>query len=252
MVNCRDEVSFADPEPGSMGRGELGGNDETYVTETLEACVIWDVGQAPATADTAVVSDIDTLVLAGRFDPITPTYHGRAVADSLTSATYLEFGDREHGTLAEPCSDQIVLQFLAAPALVPIEVDLSGVDQPSLRSSAPGEWYEFDDGVWYRDRSFLDHSSLFYEAYPDSSVSEQIAFNLNYYDVSGDSQLPSPEIGGTAWAQLSFTSDANTLDIAIAEIDGITIVVTLVSHPAERGLMLNQTLKPVLAATRPR
>jgi hypothetical protein len=45
------------------------------------------------------------------------------------------------------------------PALVPIEVDLSGVDQPSLRSSAPGEWYEFDDGVWYRDRSFLDHSS---------------------------------------------------------------------------------------------
>ena len=103
-MNCRDEVSFADPEPGSTGRGELGGNDET-------------------------------------------------------SATYVEFGDRGHGTLAEPCSDQIVLQFLAAPALVPIEVDLSGVDQPSLRSSAPGEWYEFDDGVWYRDRSFLDHSS---------------------------------------------------------------------------------------------
>ncbi|MFT7645621.1 MAG: pimeloyl-ACP methyl ester carboxylesterase [Candidatus Poriferisodalaceae bacterium] len=276
-VNCRDEVSFADPGVASMGPGELGGNDEAYVADTIGVCEAWDVGQAPPAADVAVTSDLPTLVLAGRFDPITSTYQGKAVADTFSASTYVEFGDRGHGTLGGPCSDAIALEFLAAPgslldvscvdqlpgapfgpgdlgdlSTISIKVDLDPYDQPALVSVAPVDWYEYDTGLWYRDRSLLDHTGLAYEAVEDSTVAEQVSVNLAWYDLDPAVEQEPIHVNGVTWRHLSFVEQGDHTDIAIAKRSGVTVVVTLTTHPAERDETFAAIWTDVLNATEPR
>ena len=68
----------------------------------------------PSADDEPLVSDIPTLVFAGRFDPITPPAWSRQVADALPNAVYLEFADHGHG-MTGTCPASIRRQFVADP-----------------------------------------------------------------------------------------------------------------------------------------
>ena len=86
-------------------------------------CHDWRVAPLPASFNDAVKSDIPTLVLAGAFDPLTPPGYGRAVANTLTNATFVDFPASSHGVLnltgtAQPsdaCVVAIVARFVVDP-----------------------------------------------------------------------------------------------------------------------------------------
>jgi pimeloyl-ACP methyl ester carboxylesterase len=84
----------------------------------LADCEAWNVQPAPAGANDPVTSDIPTLVLAGVFDPITPPSWGELAASTLPNATYVLVPGIGHGATPEPCPNQLIVAFLAAPGPV--------------------------------------------------------------------------------------------------------------------------------------
>ena len=80
------------------------------------SCLDWDVEPTRRGFNEPVVSDIPALVLAGRFDPITPPDGSRAVADRLPNGQFVLFPTFGHGATGDdPCATAIELQFLADP-----------------------------------------------------------------------------------------------------------------------------------------
>jgi pimeloyl-ACP methyl ester carboxylesterase len=78
--------------------------------------VDWRVEPTSPTFNAGVVSDVPALVLAGRFDPITPPAGTEAVAERLPHSTFLLFPADGHGvTGTNDCADAIEIAFLADP-----------------------------------------------------------------------------------------------------------------------------------------
>ena len=267
-VNCRDEVSFSAPPP-PVPDHLLAGDHDQYVDDTLAACEIWDVGQAPAVENEPVHSDLPSLVLVGSFDPITPVEHGMAVADTFTASTFVEFGDRGHGSLGDECADDIALAFLDSPRdeldlrcvadldgpqFVPTgpgdlslgEVHTSG--DPSISSLAPLAWIENEDG-WLRDRSLLDFTSLLVEGNVDSTVDTELEAALSFYGPKVRRRSITDR-AGVDWVVLDVVHLSDHLDVAMAEFDGTVIVVTLTTGVDERADIVDAILLDVLTATR--
>jgi hypothetical protein len=64
-------------------------------------------------------SDIPTLVLAGRADPITPPHFGRRILPGLSRATYVEFPYAGHSVALQHftgCGGHLLREFITAPA----------------------------------------------------------------------------------------------------------------------------------------
>ncbi|MCX6018951.1 MAG: alpha/beta hydrolase, partial [Chloroflexi bacterium] len=75
-----------------------------------------NVAALPAPANEPVRSDIPTLVLNGRFDPITPPSNGAAVAATLSAAYVFTFPNSAHGAFPmNDCADGITQAFIARP-----------------------------------------------------------------------------------------------------------------------------------------
>jgi pimeloyl-ACP methyl ester carboxylesterase len=88
--------------------------------DLLQACAAWPVPPAEARASDAVVSDVPTLLLAGRFDPITPPEYAVQAAMTLAHSYAVEFATGSHVSLSSgPCSIGIARHFLAAPDHAP-------------------------------------------------------------------------------------------------------------------------------------
>jgi len=85
-------------------------------------CAGW--GSKPATSAERgpVYSDVPALILAGRYDPITPPDWGRIVAGWLPNSTMLEFPNLTHGIFSvDPCADRIAARFLDRPGADPVD-----------------------------------------------------------------------------------------------------------------------------------
>jgi hypothetical protein len=270
-VNCGDEVSFS-PPPAPVPDGLLAGDHEQYLEDTLAAREIWDVGQAPAVENEPVHSALPSLVLVGCFDPITPVEHGRAVADTFSGSTYVEFGDRGHGSLGDECADDIAMAFLdssgaqldlqcvaelAGPRFVPTsagdlglgEVFTSG--EPIISSFAPVSWTENEDG-WLRDRSLLDFTSLLVEGFEDSTLDAELEAALSFYGPKLRRRTITDR-AGVDWVVLDTVHLSDHVDLAMAEFDGTVIVITLTSGVAERADIVDIVdivLLDILTATR--
>ena len=80
-----------------------------------ELCADWDL--PPSAPVPPVVSDLPALLLAGRFDPITPPRLARQAAAGLSNSTVVVRDGASHGIWPrDPCVTGIVEAFLADPA----------------------------------------------------------------------------------------------------------------------------------------
>lgn len=115
-VECSEEVPFSKIEDLETAleenpevSGAFGSADNFF-----KACELWDTEATDAVENTAVSSDIPTLVIAGSFDPVTPPSWAQEVAKTLRNSTYVEVPYAGHGSsLSESCPQQIVLKFIA-------------------------------------------------------------------------------------------------------------------------------------------
>jgi len=117
VINCQDDtasVTLDMPDVLAAGYPDLDG----YVRHRgeLEICAAWDLDPAPPLATGPVASDIPTMVLAGRYDPITPPEWSRTATVNLANSTFIEFPASRHSVLTDnPCAMQITSAFLDDP-----------------------------------------------------------------------------------------------------------------------------------------
>lgn len=122
-IGCREEVPFSDPGLADSEReahprlAPLVEGSLFELGNASEFCAAWGAGQAGPIENQPVTSSIPALVMAGRFDPVTPPDYGRRTAEHLGNAWLVEFPTLAHGvSTVEGCPRSIMLDFLAGPA----------------------------------------------------------------------------------------------------------------------------------------
>jgi pimeloyl-ACP methyl ester carboxylesterase len=126
-VQCNEELPFSSLESLKLGQESHPEISALYESAllgelTFRICEKWGAGQAEASANQAVHSDIPTLVMSGEFDPITPPAWGRHAAESLEKAFFYEYPGLGHGTsVVEDCPRGMMTAFLANPAAPPAD-----------------------------------------------------------------------------------------------------------------------------------
>jgi uncharacterized protein (DUF885 family)/pimeloyl-ACP methyl ester carboxylesterase len=128
-LQCNEEVPFESYELGrELAAGlppQIADYFDSYFEFTL--CESWQAGQADPVENTAVVSDLPALILAGQFDPVTPPEWSQLAAETLSNHFYYEFPGQGHGIMrSDPCGLKIGLQFLEDPTREP---DASCLDE---------------------------------------------------------------------------------------------------------------------------
>jgi pimeloyl-ACP methyl ester carboxylesterase len=85
---------------------------QTYI----DTCARWKVELLPPSVDDPVVSEIPTLLLSGRFDPVTPPAFAAAAAANLPNGTALVDPTASHGVaFMNSCANEVVGGFLDEP-----------------------------------------------------------------------------------------------------------------------------------------
>ena len=119
---CNEEIPFESYEAGRELAADLPPQIATYFDSYYEfnLCKSWQAGRADPVENTAVVSDIPALVLAGGYDPVTPPEWSRVAAETLRNHFFFEFPDLSHGIMrSNACGLEIGLQFLDDPTKEP-------------------------------------------------------------------------------------------------------------------------------------
>ncbi len=130
-VICAEEAGFDSADALVEGvRPAFAEGIAEELQDLLDGCAEWDV---PALADEAndpVESDIPTLLLSGRFDPITPPPFADMAQETLTNSYNFVLPTGGHGVAfaVDSCVDQIVDDFLTDPTSEPNSACLDWVD----------------------------------------------------------------------------------------------------------------------------
>jgi len=120
-VICAEDADIdLDAVPLDGLRPEIVATAVEDLRRILDGCARWPVEPLPASVDAPVVSDIPTLLLSGRFDPVTPPVFAQAAAAGLSNATVLVDPTAAHGVaFRSECVNGIILDFLADPNATP-------------------------------------------------------------------------------------------------------------------------------------
>ena len=101
-------------------RPEIAATAVDSLQSIIDGCARWQVEPLPPSVDDPVVSDIPTLLLSGRFDPVPPPAFAAVAAVGLSNATNLVDPTAAHGVAFQnDCINGIILDFLADPSAPP-------------------------------------------------------------------------------------------------------------------------------------
>ncbi len=279
-VQCREEVPFSDRDavaasgdfdPYIQRFVEGGTNTGPFV---YELCDLWDVGVADPIENEPVASEIPTLVLAGEFDPITPPEWGRIAASELTNSFFFEFPGLGHGTsVADDCALSITRQFLDEPTsepddscidgmagpdfvtgdepldainLVPVTVESFGV---TINALVPDGWEELSTGIFVRGSDGLDQTALLFQAVRGSQADLLLgALTAQLGADPADVLNRTYASNAAVWDIYTFDIGGVSTEVAIAELDGFTVVVLLAADIDDRDAYIASILLPNLDA----
>ena len=83
-------------------------------------CESWTIEPDDPVANEPVSSNVPALILAGQFDPITPSAWGQLAAETLSNSLFCEFPGLGHGVMdSDRCALEISMQFLEEPTIEP-------------------------------------------------------------------------------------------------------------------------------------
>lgn len=123
-VECQEEVAFLEEETALANipafPAALAENSAIAIQQTFADCLVWDVVPADASESQPVFSDISTLVVAGEFDPITPSAWAESAASTLSNSVFFMFPNAGHGVIdSSACGEDIMQAFLDDPTSEP-------------------------------------------------------------------------------------------------------------------------------------
>lgn len=118
---CAEDSDFTAADFNLDGvREEVRAANEGSAEYFAALCRAWNVPALPASVDEPVVSDIPTLIINGRFDPITPPAFGERAARTLSRSFVVTIPTGGHGAaLTGECAADILYAFLDNPTAQP-------------------------------------------------------------------------------------------------------------------------------------
>ena len=273
-VECHEEVPFSDPA-GVRSFSEAFPRLAPLVEGALvqseyafEFCPTWGAGTADPIENEPVVSDIPTLVVAGRFDPITPPEDGRSAADRLENSWYVEYPTLSHGTaFVEGCPRSITLAFLADPLAEPDRSCVAGMPAIEFGVFNPASEIELVEAVvggytvlvpdgWegeggiYQRGGGIDPTALLIVPIPAGTgdiVLGGMAQTFSGVDIEETAEVT---IGDRVWRRFSAEAGSVRVEAALPDDAGPSVVVALVSDPRETPHLVEGLLHPVLESFR--
>lgn len=123
-TNCADEFNFSSIDQVRTANQDLLPALQTYITGTVEVsldqCSVWKVNPSDALENQPVTSNVPTLIISGRYDPITPPSYGELAAKGLSSSYGITIDNAAHDpATGNECAVSIMQAFYTDPTKQP-------------------------------------------------------------------------------------------------------------------------------------
>lgn len=233
------------------------------VESIFDVCAAFAVGAAPLDANNGVVSAVPTLILAGRFDPITPPHWGQQVQRNLAHSTYIEFPTLGHGvTNGRECPQHIAAAFFIDPLVQPdttcmetMDLHFSGTDSapidfiPVMLSNyginattiIPAGWQEQGElpGLFMRGSSTLDVTLVQFSKMPNIRSVDFVAQQVGQQFGTRRMALLQTVQGDYAlWRIYPIRFQGNPGYAALTIYDGSAVVIVMLGTEREKETIL--------------
>jgi pimeloyl-ACP methyl ester carboxylesterase len=121
-VNCADEATRTSARPVSAARKNVRHEIVDALSEDarLRICAGWGAVDSGPRATAPIAADVQALILAGEYDPLTPPSYATIAGRTLRNSDWFQFPAKGHNLQrSTPCAHQMIMKFLADPALLP-------------------------------------------------------------------------------------------------------------------------------------
>jgi pimeloyl-ACP methyl ester carboxylesterase len=233
-------------------------------------CPDWGAGQAGARENEPVKSDIPTLIMTGEYDPIVPPGWGQGAAETLSHSYFFEYPGMGHGVSFSHCPRSMMLAFLGnpsaapddtciaevepAPFIVPMEtadIELEPFTDEELGISGvvPAGWTEAAPGIFARASSAVDMAVLQLAVESTTGTEELLEAISSGYGLEEPPESTGERTANDlTWSLYAFEVQGVPRDLALAEGEGVTLIVILRSAADERDAMYEAVFLPVVDA----
>lgn len=265
-VTCRDQVYV-------MSMDAL---DETI----RNLCRVWDAQPPLPGENDPLISDIPTLILAGRYDPVTPLSFAEQLTSHLTRGKVVVFPYQGHAPSAGRLSDcpmRVISSFLldsngsldtscineenkisfVTPfdANTPLSFETVSPNQYQVTSRIPAGWQAASFGFYNRNRSFGDITQIGIQSAAVPAI-EWVNWLLTNFQ--GGRGFDQPAIkytertaNGLTWSLYRTTFLGNAVEIAFAKSGRETLMVLMMCYQDEHDILYNTVFLPVVDSTMP-
>lgn len=131
-VSCAEELAGLDEATIRAATAELRWFDAQSMLDLRAACERWRPAAPPPDFRTPTHAAAPTLLLSGRYDPVTPPRFGDQVAAQLGDARHVVVESGHHGMWWRGCAPSLMAEFFADPRPAALDVECL-VEQPARR-----------------------------------------------------------------------------------------------------------------------
>ena len=264
------------PRLEAYGRASLYGSPENL----FAICDSW--GAAPFDPDDSqpLISSLPTLILAGEYDPVTPPSFGKQIAANLENSDFIEIPGQGHAPAARgwdvSCPLTVTLTYINDPIAGPdascvtemsapqFVVPFTGAElvdfesfndaEAGIAGVVPAGWKAIGSGFYNRSSYGMDVTQLGVQRSVVSSSEWLQWLNVQFQQVGLD--LPPTfanqrQANGLNWKLYTSEFRGNPVDIALAEGNGYTLMVVLLSEQSEHVAIYEAVFLPAIDALVP-
>lgn len=272
-VYCTEEVPFADPAlvdelaPADLRYQRLARDFQGSLL--FDVCEIWDVEATDPIENEPVESDIPTLLMGGRYDPITPAEGTSVLAETLSNSQTTIFAHEGHGLSTNECGASIVVSFFEDPdsplntSCVPgsptpfwvsdltgpiTPVEYSGTEISGVR---PEEWIG-SDGNFFRSQSAADPAFLVAQNSFDlaaSTILVALSESLGWDSLPTFSETRT--VDDVDWSVFRGDFEQSSVIVAVSDAGADSIFLVVGGYPEDFPRFEDEVFEPALLATRP-
>jgi pimeloyl-ACP methyl ester carboxylesterase len=264
-VNCRDQIF-------QMSMEKL---DKTI----RDMCKVWDVKAPLPGENDPVVSEIPTLIFAGRYDPVTPVSLADQLATHLSHSQVIVIPDQGHAPTATGVSDcpaKLMQSFLRDPNIpldmacvteiksvqfavpfdpnTPLSFEPVVIEQYHVTTQIPFGWDGVEFGFYNRNGSYGDITQVGIQRATVTQAEWAAWLMTNFRGNHGFDQSPTKyeerQANGLTWSLYRTTSEGLPVNIAFAKSGKDTLMVLMISYPDEQEALYNSLFLPILDSTK--
>ncbi|MCP4289470.1 MAG: alpha/beta hydrolase [Gammaproteobacteria bacterium] len=233
-------------------------------------CEQWPVEEAAPWVREPLVSDVPILVLGSEFDPITPPEYGQVVAGHLSNSYFFEFPGIGHNITTNECARSIAGAFVNDPDQTPdascidelpavafiVPVENADIEFESYTNSemgiqgvVPVGWTEVQPGIFARSSPTVDMAVFQVAVERDISVEELLKAISEGYGLDGIPEISAErKANDLTWSLYTFEVQDVPRDLALAESEGLTIILLLRSAADEHDALHEAVFLPIVDA----